>query len=221
MDSIEQFREQFPEYYDAVKAAHASAPLPHRGHGLDHDVTVVAWALKVGRGRERVLAAIAALAHSSDRLIGREDREKVREFVLKLLSRLPQGELSDSETETIVEAVLRHSERNQPGSSLVLQILQDADKLAGVMPQLITRSGQFHPEIAALEFGYLQGKNPQTTFREPVNCLDNLRDVLEWREMFHSKRARVLAEPFFVYLEGYLHFIAESHKELGLHGFVL
>lgn len=221
MDSVERFREQFPGYYAAVKAAHASALLPHRGHGLDHDVTVVAWALRLGEGRERVLAAIAALAHSSDRLIGREDRERVREFVLALLSHLPQDEVTDDEKEVIVDAVLKHGQRNQPDASLVLQLLQDADRLAGMMPHIITRSGQFHPEIAALEFPYLSSKNPLTTFPRPMNCLDNLRDVLEWRDMFHSARARELAEPFIEYLEGYLRFIAESHRELGLYGFAL
>lgn len=220
--TFEEYRQSFPKFYEAVKHAHANAPLPHRGHGLDHDVTVATYAARIAPNRRFAdLGWIAGMIHSSDRMIGREDRHKVELFMRELVAFLPEGKFEIREIDDVVEAALRHMEKNQPDQSPVQVILMDADRLANLMAGVIIRSGQFNATIPALELKHLGSPNPESTYRVPCSVVDDLRGCIEWKNWFRTEMGKKLSRPLVRRLELYLRTIEQEYWEIGLAGIEL
>jgi len=227
--TFEQCRELFPDFYASVKQAHEESGRTHRGHGLDHDVTVATLGgIIAPNDRVAEMAWCAGMLHSTDRITEKNEDEEffmcnVEAAMRHNLSSLPHSHFTHEQEAVVLEAALRHSELPQDDHSMVLIVLQDADKLANLMPAVIIRSAQLLPDIPAFEFGYLNGvRNPKSTYHHPLSAMDDLRlNIEEYLPKFRIPKAKALAEKYIDILNQYLRAIEESNKMLGLKGITL
>lgn len=224
MKTFAEFRETFVGFYGAVKEFHKTAPRPHRGHGLDHDVTVAQLAVQIApdeRTGEKTWCA--GMLHSVDRMVERGNIALVEQSIRDILTYLPNDYFNSDETEEICQAALRHDELNQDDQFVVQQVLMDADRLANLMPAVVVRAGQFLPEIPAFEFEYLDGKrNPAGDYYHPRSVIDSLRNnIEEYMPRLRILGAKELAEIYVMELTEFIVSLEASYKKLGLAGISL
>jgi hypothetical protein len=221
MKSFETYRNQFSDFYAAVKEIHDKAERPHRGHGLDHDVTVAQMTqLLVEPGHFAEMAWCAAMLHSVDRTLLRDKRQFARaEHIIRVtLEKLPHKHFTPGEQFLIFEAAVRHGEKNQDDQSSLQQILMDADRLTNLQMLVIIRSGQFCADIPAVELEYIGMFNPKTQYDSPMNALDDLRHCLEWRDWFRVPKAKEMGNQLCDELARYIARCEETYHVLGLAG---
>ncbi len=220
MSAFEEYRERFQEFYDAVKRLHETSKRPHRGHGLDHDVTVAALAIWLAPdARTAELAFCAGLLHSVDRIV--EKGAYVRDIVAAHLEYLPSGYFTREELDDIFESVMRHREPRDD-DSLVQCVLMDADRLANIMLSVVIRAAQLYAEVPAMEFGYLAGRrNPRTTWDEPCSALDGVRVCYEMLHPMRTPRGRDLANRYAAQLAVFVAGVEKQYADLGLVGITL
>jgi HD superfamily phosphodiesterase len=224
MEDFIAYRNRFMSLYTEVKMSHLSSPRAHHGHGLDHDVTVAMLAVNIAPdSRTADKAFVAALLHSTDRLMVESNKMAEETHMRVCLSCLPDGTFSMDEIKEIVQAALRHSELNRDDQSLTQQVLMDADRLANMMPSVIIRSGQFRPEIPPFEFRYLNWKiNPDSTYRDPKSVLDDLRITLrEYMPQFRIEKAKLIAARYAAFLVSFIMAVEDTNGDLGLVGIEL
>ena len=214
----------FADFYEEISKLHKRSPHPHRGHGIDHDITVaqiVDWISPNPRVAQK--AWCAALLHSVDHLVDKDNEGLVEQQTKQLLGHLPLRFFANYELAEICQAAVRHGERNQDDQSLVQQVLMDADRLANLMPAVIIRSGQFRPEIPAFEFDYLNGeRNPASTYHRPKSVADGLRaNIAEYLPMLRIIKAKELARQYISDLETFLAALEKSYEDLGMRGIKL
>lgn len=219
--TFEEYRKIFADFYESVKLSHEKSTKPHRGHGIDHDVTVAQIAMQIAPdNRTSEKAWCAGMLHSVDRMV---EQENVEKSTRNLLSNLLLEHFNLSEVEEICQAAIRHGELNQDNQSIVQQVLMDADRLANLMPAVIIRAGQSMSELPVFEFEYLVGeRNPETTYYKPQSVLDDLRNnIKEYVPQLRILKAKKLAERYVVILEEYIKSLEESYGQLGLVGISL
>jgi hypothetical protein len=217
--SYTELRNLFSAFYENIKAAHYSTTnTDHRGHGLDHDITVAAMAIKIAPDADSCKKAwCAALLHSFDRIFeARDVKNQMRIHASKLT-----GVFNDEEINEIVEAAYRHNEMNQSDQSLTQITLMDADRLANMQSAVIIRGGQFRPTLPVLDFNYLDGKtNPNSTYESPKSILDNLRlIIINYVPQLRLPEAKRLGDKYSKTLASYIRSVEENYAELGLRGF--
>jgi hypothetical protein len=224
MRSFTECRDRFHGLYDAVAAAHRESPRAHRGHGLDHDVTVAMLAVRIATDeRTAEKAFCAGLLHSMDRLVEKDNKAEEEGQARSCLARLPAGTFSDEELQEILVAVLRHGELNKPDQSLTQQVLMDADRLANMMPAVVIRAAQFRPGIPPLEFDFLDGTpNPLSSYGDPQSILDDLRiSISEYMRQLRVAEAKTLGTFYATQLTSFIASVETSNRELGLAGIQL
>lgn len=197
----------------------------HQGHGLDHDLLVMGYTLRIAPTKELAeLAWIAASLHSLDRHFG----EQAESNISKLLE---VTSLDPEKKQTILTAVMRHDKKNDEDDSVVQILLQDADRLANINPSVLIRSGQFRPGIPALEINekaLSPAPVPGESYQNPPSCLRDISKCLEWcpahcerydiPKMFciRTKAALKIAMPYFRTLEKCFKDIKRVFVETGL-----
>ncbi len=220
MKTFDEYRAQFATLYGAVKEDHALSAHRHRGHGLDHDVTVAQMAAYLAPSQHLAeMVWVAGLIHSTDRLLGgASPTEKLREY----LTKLPGNLFSKEESEEIFLAALEHSEKMPSHRSPTQEILQDADKLVNMQAAMLIRVGQFRHDMPALELQYLDHSNPQSTYHHPINALDNVRMVSEeYPPLLFTPKGKELGARYATALRSYQESIARDYDLLGLKGAIL
>ncbi|MBA3789278.1 HD domain-containing protein [Patescibacteria group bacterium] len=221
MNSFEDYRVLFRNMYVAVKEGHEKSPMKHRGHGMDHDVTVAQIATLIAPDdRAKKLGWVAGMLHSTDRVV---PADQLTVALTSYLHALPEGYFTNEEKQKIVEAVLRHSELNQDNQSDVQQLLMDADRLANLTVALFIRGGQFRPDIPAFEFTYLNGtQNPASTYKYPKSVLDNIRaDLEEYLPQLRLPAAKELGTTYAERLSQIIAWIEKDYHDLSLAGLQL
>lgn len=230
MKKFEEYRATFTAFYNAVAKAHRNSARPHRGHGLDHDVTVAQIAAMIAPDeRTAEKAWCASLLHSIDRMVEKnEDKElfakNVADATASLtINFLPPGYFTTEEEIEIWRAACRHGELNQEDQSITQQVLMDADRLANLQPAVVIRAGQFMPELPAFEFEYLAGeRNLETTYYNPKSVLDDLRNnIAEYVPKLRLPKAKELAAGYVATLEGFISALEKSYRDIGLVGISL
>ncbi|HUD03990.1 MAG TPA: hypothetical protein VMR73_00670 [Candidatus Paceibacterota bacterium] len=219
MHTFNEFREIFADFYLVIKEGHEKLQIKHRGHGLDHDVTVAMLAVHIAPDkRSGSMAWCAAMIHSTDRIVTADDNVSVRKLMQTYLVKLPKGHFTPDEIEEIFTAALNHSEKNKDGQSLTQQILMDADRLANLMLSLTIRGGQFRPEIPALEFEYLAGKpNPRATYPIPSSVLDNIRiNITEYIPQLRLEKAKKIGKEYAADIERFIATTESQYRDIGL-----
>ena len=214
-------RKYFFEFYESVKAAHNSTTnKDHGGHGLDHDITVAAIAIKIAPDEYTGQKAwCASFLHSFDRIFAGVD---LKNQMAKYAENLRKF-FNDEEINEIVEAAYRHDELNQSDQTLTQVTLMDADRLANMQSAVIIRAGQFHQNIPVLDFNFLDGKaDPVSTYKSPKNILDNLRFIItSYIPQLRLPIAKNLGDIYAERLSSYIESIEEDYRELGLKGLII
>ncbi len=188
------------------------------GHGLDHDLLVAAYCLQItpdGIEHEGELAAVAGFMHSLDRHF---DAAGVNSEMRYLMRFLPKSVLSE-EFDVIRQAVLNHSKLNSEDDSLVLKILKDADRLAGVGPLSMLRSGQFYSHLPSIELNHVFDRSPFSTFADIQSVYETLGYVLEWLPMLRMPKAKEIAAKDFSF--GFTALALQKTKEQLVHAGVI
>jgi|SRR5271154_910358 len=218
MSDFNRMRERFGALYQGVRELHQSSLRAHRGHGFDHDVTVAQYVLNIAPDAHAGgMAWCAALLHSIDHLVGADN---VEVKTCELAALIPHEIFTNAERGEIVEAAVRHAEKNRHDQKLCQQVLMDADRLANLQPVLLMRSGQYRPYIPVLDLAYLDEKpDPTSTYSEPRTVMDDVRlCIVEYRPQFRLPKAVELANIYIGQLERYMSELREAYKFLGLAG---
>lgn len=218
--SFDEYRDRYAGLYGALKDLRQQSSRAHRGHGLDHDVTVAQLADTIAPDEMTAHKTwCAALLHSIDHIV---DADMVVE-VTRMCAHSLENIFSPDEGEEIVQAALLHGRVDLEEYSLTLQCLQDADMIANLMPAVVIRAGQFQPHLPAFEFEYLsEAPNPRSTYREPKSVLDDFRLMLDqYLPRLRLPRARELAYQYADTLRWYVVAVEKSNKGLGLSGVTL
>jgi hypothetical protein len=216
MRTFEEYRQKFHGLYRAMKATHAASQKPHRGHGLDHDVTVGMLGVRIAPGeRTGELAFCGGLLHSLDRIV---EKSIVPDLITAHLEELPDGYFTSDELDDIWRSVMRHEEPRDD-DSVLQQVLMDADRLANIMLSGALRAAQFYAELPVVEFNYLSGRrNPATTWNEPTSALDGVRIVYEMLHPMRTEKGKELARRFAAQLAVFVAGTEEQYADLGLVG---
>lgn len=207
------FRERFSDLYNAVLTMHAQSPLQHRGHGFDHDITVAQMTQEIVSDdslRDKVW--VAGMVHSVDRVV----KPAVVEETTRTLVAQTAHVLSELDREEVIQAALRHSEKNQDDQSVTQIILMDADRLVNLQPLIIIRAAQHYPHIPAIVLDHIGDTHPESTHVNPQSVLDNLRSCLEWETWFRIPEAQRRATEACVYIRDYITRAEETYHQLGL-----
>ncbi len=183
MSTFEEYRKRFRGLYDAVKQLHESSSHPHQGHGLDHDVTVAMFGVRISPdARTAEKAFCVGMMHSTDRIV---EQTEIPRTLITCLDHLPAHYFTPGELDEIYNAAFEH-EVPQDDDSLVKQVLMDADRLANIMLSGALRAAQWLNGKPVVEFEYLAGaRNPATTWDAPCSALDGVRVVYQ---MLHPMR---------------------------------
>jgi hypothetical protein len=217
-ERFERLRITYSSFYTHVLAEHARHAENNRGHGPSHDATVSQLCIRIAPDEQTGEKAwLAAWCHSMDYWSGnRRDIEAFGQHVRAAVRHLPSN-FDNSARKEIVQAALRHGEKNRHDQSLVQQTLQDADRLANLMANAIFRMGQGGVGLPDVEFEYLHIMNPKTSYFDVKSVLDDLRICIrEYRPQFRLPEAIRLMETYITYLESFIKTIQEQHQVLGL-----
>lgn len=214
MGAFEEYRERFLGLYEAIKQLHANSPRPHRGHGLDHDVTVATLGVRISPDpRTAEKAFCAGMIHSIDLIV---EEGTVESTMRSCLSRLPEGSFTTEEAEEIFLSAFRH-ETPREDDSLVQQVLMDADRLANVMLSVALRAAQWLNDKPVIEFEYLDGeRNPETTWGAPRSVLDGVRAAYQMLHPMRTRKGKILAEEYVGQLSAFVAGLEWQYRALEL-----
>ena len=231
--------EMFPALCRAVNSTHneyakrLNVQMFHC-HDFDHALRVanMAWVIapdeKTGR-----LAAVAALCHNDDRLLqvetgvgpfGEVSRELRMKMIDGWLDAEPTGTFSASDRNTIIDAVMNHSKRNdQDGKdSLVLVTLKDADRLVNVEVDCIMRKAQYFGNSLRIVDPVNLLDDPKATFPKPGSAIRSLKlDLVDFQAeggvaSLRLPKAREIGKRRFAFWQLFLQEVVEQRQEMGL-----
>ncbi|MCF7843469.1 HD domain-containing protein [Candidatus Gracilibacteria bacterium] len=216
LETFDDFRSYFFDFYTSIKKGHEKTKMrDHLGHGLDHDLTVAMLAVFIAKNRTLAKKAwCAAMLHSVDRTVKENDVLHTMKEHSKHLSHA----FSKEEINEIIEAALRHSERNKDNQSDVQITVMDADRLANLQSAVIIRSGQYRYMSPVFNFSYLSGKaNPSSTYENPETVIDGLRIVVRnYIPQLRLPKAKKLGKIYASRLSMYIKSIEEDYELIGL-----
>ncbi len=189
--------ERFPELTREVARAHKEVGLTASGHDMDHDLEVgqLAWLILAETDAEAaVLAGVAGLLHSTDRILERKlslsqetistvPEEVVREVLCEMLHQYVCIDAADRDR--VIGAVIHHgSKPNREGDDLVTIALADADRLANMGATLPIRSGQHHSSVRILNPVTIQvdysERHPREKYNHPDSVLYDIQNAIDW-----------------------------------------
>lgn len=225
--------EIFPALTRAVKLSHEKLPWPMLYcHDNDHVLRVGDRALVIAEDEESGrLAAAGGLTHNADRFLqklagsgrsGMVADSAVVAMVNDWLNAEPIGTFSESDRELIVDAVLKHSNRNSPADGLVHRTLQDADRTVNIELDVIIRKGQFFGDDMRVVDPVHLLDDPDATYKAPGSILWTVKDDIECFEAENGvaslrlPKAREYAKPLFAEARQYLHMVLRQRDRAGL-----
>ncbi|MBI2055293.1 MAG: HD domain-containing protein [Candidatus Sungbacteria bacterium] len=218
--------EMYPHLARVVRDDHLKGGMESTGHNFDHSLRAGQYALLIAPDRETGrLAGAAGLCHSADRIlqkqleVGRKDVSPAaaERVVRRWLGAYP---FTPGDLEVILDAILKHSGKNQPDDSPVLVTLKDADRLTCLDAENVMTAAQFFSDLPPLD-PVLLLDDPGATFREPRSVLRNFVHILEWGEeqgpsSFRLPKARELARRRLRFIRSYIDAVIDQRREIGL-----
>lgn len=217
----------YPDLTEAVRKSHVGLGNLY-GHTFDHALRVAHVATLITPDHMYAhLAGAAALCHNADRILqkkydlgpyGKINEEEVIILLEDWLNSEPN--ISRSKYAIIVDAVLKHSEKNRNDDSPALIALKDADRIVNIEADLIMREGQMMPELQVVN-PYTLLHDPDATYIEPGSVLRHIKELLDWDHEngpvgIRLPKARELAKSRFDFLKVYLEKVIEQRLEYGL-----
>ena len=225
---MKSVQEDFPLFYEKISEAHENI---HGGHDMYHVQRVATWARRISLNecwndeQTARLAEIAAYCHNADRLkekiYGRDNTpdNATEELVRSWLCHIPT--LSPQHVMVILQAVLCHSKPNETSDSNVTIALKDADRLVNLELDVIIRSGQFHPEIPAVDYKLFLS-DQEATYKKPKSCLRDIYHCLDWADpeqpafCCRTRLGQEVARKRAFYLQGFIDLLKAQLLEDGL-----
>ena len=211
-------RQRFEVLYETVKKLHndaVGATGIAGGHGFDHDLMVAQYGIYIAPDAHTgTLAWVAGMLHSTDRIVAAHELEP---RLQQLLSLLP-GDISGRDRELILDAVLKHSRKNEVDDTIITIALKDADRLANTNPGVLMRAGQF---CNALPFviptiARSPGVDIPNTYNDPRSAYDSLAFNIEWETWFRLPKAQQLGQEHCAYLRQYMLDVRQSYAAMGV-----
>ncbi len=227
--------ELYPNLTKAVKKTHDEVGQEFgvqafHCHDFFHAWRVSNWAERIAPDPETARkAGIAGLLHNDDRVIQVEEglgfADKVPadlrvETMNCWLDAEPAGTFTPEERAEIIDAVLKHSNRNGTDDSLVLITLMDADRLVNIEADCIIRNGQyFGNTLQVIDPIYLLD-DPKATFRDPRSILWTMPTRFDWEVEggfvgLRLPKAREFAKSRFAFWTLYIETVIAQIKESG------
>jgi len=227
--------ERYPNLTKAVKRTHEEAEREFNVqafhcHDFFHAFRVSNWAEQIAPDPETARkAGVAGLLHNDDRILQVNLRlgfagkvpEKLRVQMMNgWLDAEPVGTFLPEERAEIIDAVLKHSNRNGPNDSLVLITLMDADRLVNLEADCIIRNGQyFGNSLRVVDPVYLLD-DPKATFRDPRSILRTMPERFDWEKEggfvgLRLPKAREFAKRRFAFWRLFIQETIEQIKESG------
>lgn len=217
-----ELRARFDDLFTRVTQIRATSQHAHRGHSAEHDALVSMIATRIAPDlRTAEKAFVAGTLHSLDRVAG----DKFESVLDDCLARLVPDEFTQSESDEIREAVIRHGEHKdtQGVRSLTLITLMDADKLANMQPLAIARAGQFYPDIPVIETEFVGKRNPHSTYHSPTSIIENLWGFVEWGEpgWLQLPEAKRMGTVLAARMREFILLAEAPYKEFGIAGYAI
>lgn len=184
--------EIFPVLTQMVRQDHREFGTVGEGHDFLHALMVAQYGQIIAeQKRIGILSWVAGMGHNADRLFPPAEIEK------RLKDYLEETDFSDEEKEWEIEAIVHHSELNDPNDDPVTIALKDADRLANIGSNILLRSSQHHPHLPAYNPRYIFSPHPSSTYRKPKSVLDDINYLFEWESWLRLPKAKVLAKRHF------------------------
>ncbi|QQG42887.1 MAG: HD domain-containing protein [Candidatus Giovannonibacteria bacterium] len=227
--------ERYPNLARAVKRTHEEVEREFNVqafhcHDFFHAFRVSNWAERIAPDPETARkAGVAGLLHNDDRImqikLGLGFADKVPtdlrvEMMISWLDAEPTGTFLPKEEKEIINAVLKHSNRNGPDDSLVLITLMDADRLVNLEADCIIRNGQyFGNALQVVDPVYLLD-DPKANFRDPRSILWTMPTRFDWEQEggfvgLRLPKAREFAKRRFAFWRLFIQETIEQIKESG------
>ena len=145
------------------------------------------------------------------------EEARLRELVYSWLD-AESGRFPDQDKGIILEAVLRHSERNDPSHHPVTVALIDADRIVNIEADVIMRKGQFLENDVIPTDPVFFTKDPGANYRNPKSLLRSLAEDLDWEKEggfvgLRLPKARKIAKRRFDFLRRYIREVEEQIRE--------
>ena len=212
--------EIFPDIVKKVRQDHIDKnALIESSHNFLHALMVAQYAKIIANDENTGIAAwVAGIIHNTDRLFSEQKvLERLKYYLETPDSSCLYFRLHDSDQEDIIEAVLNHSNLNDPNDSPVTITLKDADRLANIGANMPVRSGQHYHNLPDYDPRYVKNSDPEATYRNPKTCLHDIKCALEWKSMLRLPKAKKLAKPWFKQLQIFIKGFAKQLKDVDLY----
>lgn len=213
---------------DLIARLHVVNNMDATGHSFDHTLQVAQCALVIAEddyvGR---LAGAAGLCHNADRILQQQlgdkknvSRDEISRAVQMWLETTREV-CDERDIMRIVQAVLHHSEVNQPNSDDVLITLQDADRITCSMADNVITSAQFWRELPAINPRQLTGDPTAHPYRDPKTVLNGLTCRYDWidpstKVCVRLPKAKTLMRRRADFIRHYIQEVKEQRAEIGL-----
>ncbi len=195
-----------PRLFNAMRASHEEVKL-FGAHDFVHAARVGEMAMRVALDEWHsesiaLVAGAAGLCHNADRIIqksrgighGQVSTRDINLLVSSWLNREPDlfgnssmagGVKRDSAAAgrryQVINAVLNHSEKNNPGDSQVLIALKDGDRVVNLDIDHFARCGQHYHDIPVVDYkNWLS--DPEATYFSPRSVLKDAAHAHEWAD---------------------------------------
>lgn len=215
---------------EAVRFTHKRFKIYGGGHDFYHALRVAKTAHGITMDEwsddgVAQLAALAGLCHNADRVLQKKlcidinavPDDEVKKLVFFWLS---SADLSFTDRQEIIAAVMHHENKNDEQDSRVLIALADADRVVNLELDLVIRAGQCYHNIPAVDFDHFLD-DPEATFREPRSVLREIAYMLEWmdeKSPFHIRTSlgRKLGKERATALQDFVNTLKGQLQETGL-----
>jgi len=227
--------ERYPNLARAVKKKHDEVGQEFgvqafHCHDFFHAFRVSNWAERIAPDPETARkAGVAGLLHNDDRIMQVEEglgfADKVRldyraDMMNDWLDAEPAGTFLPEERAEIIDAVLKHSNRNGADDSLVLITLMDADRLVNLEADCIIRNGQYFGNALQVVDPVHLLDDPKANFRDPRSILRTMPERFDWEKEggfvgLRLPKAREFAKRRFAFWLLFIEETIEQIKESG------
>jgi hypothetical protein len=180
--------EKYPLVCEKIRHAHERLRF-FEGHDYNHALRVaeIAYRIALCEWDDKdvaELAALAGLCHNADHVMQkvlRAGKITVTDSTIADLAHtwLVPEDLSTTDKDEIVSAVLKHGKANSDQDSKVLIALKDADRVVNLAFDLVIRAGQHYHDIPAVDFEHFLD-DPDATYQKPKSVLRDIAYALEW-----------------------------------------
>lgn len=182
--STKRIWEIFPESFKAIQKSHADCNL-FGHHDIYHAARVGDMAYHIALetwkdDTQAKLAGMAGLCHNADRILEtRVERPSEEDIIALIQAWLRASDLDQESCAAVIDAVLKHDQKNISDDSDILIALKDADRIINLDPDAIMRAAQFRHEFPTVDYTHFLSK-PGATYHKPESVARDIAFLLDW-----------------------------------------